>query len=112
MIGLCKPISGQDNGEGEYFIADFVFVKEVNDPVFGNYLDVKIADTKLRATTDFTKNQKNAKNRSKLYIRTVGLPIKGSKIASFQNPTSFTNSRIIYKIYSGGNTTTYGGITK
>lgn len=98
--------------EGSYFIADFVFVKEVVDPVNGNYLDVKIADTKLSSGTSFTKNQNDSKKQNKLYIRTAGLPIKGSKIDLFQNPNNFTNSRIIYKIYSGGTTITYGGTTK
>ena len=98
--------------EDSYFIADFVFVKEVVDPVSGNYLDVKIADTKLSAGTRLTKNQNNSKVQSKLYIRTVQDPIKGSKIDLFQKPKDFINSKIIYKIYSGGTTTTYGGITK
>jgi hypothetical protein len=106
-------INGQTtcNGKKDYFIADFVFVKEV---IIGNttVLDVKIADTKLSAGTDFTKNQRNSKKKDILYIKTANnLPIKGRDI-NFNSPNFFNNSKVIYKIYSGGTTTSYGGVTK
>lgn len=113
QVQMC--INGQTtcNGKKDYFIADFVFVKEVVDPVNGNYLDVKIADTKLSASTDFTKNQKESKLKNTLFIKSDNPSrIKGGSISLFNKPNFFTNSKIIYKIYSGGSTTTYGGITK
>jgi hypothetical protein len=112
QVHFCINGSSSCNGAGTYFIADFVFVKEVIDPVGGNYFDVKIIDTKLSASTDFTENQRNSKKEDKLYIKTVGLPIKGTRIESFQRGNDFKNSKIIYKVYSGGTSSSYGGITK
>ncbi len=114
QVYLC--INGNSNAicteDGSYFIADFVFVKEVT---IGNTttLDVKIADTKLSAGTGFTENQRNSKKQSILYVRTKDPTlIKGNPITLFNIPKDFNNTKVIYKIYSGGTTSSYGGIIK
>lgn len=46
--------------EGEYFIADFVFIKKVKNALNQDEWDVVIADTKLSEGTSFTDNQKKS----------------------------------------------------
>jgi hypothetical protein len=100
------------NDEGTYFIADLVFVKEVTNPITGiKELDIKIADTKLSSSTDFTKNQKEAMKLNRLLIRTdQPTLVKGNRITLFNHPNNFSNPKKIYKVYSNGTVNTYGGV--
>jgi hypothetical protein len=120
QVQFCINGSAPCNAEKEYFIADFVFVKEETDPITGvKKLDVKIADTKLTAGTKFTKNQALAnKIPSSFYIKSykVGTPIypnpiKGQHYTNFiiGGKVSLISSKF-YKIYSNGTPTSYGGI--
>ncbi|OWP87144.1 hypothetical protein BWK60_05280 [Flavobacterium covae] len=108
--------TGNCTNEGDYFIADFVFVKEIKDDITGEVkLDARIADTKLSVNTDFTKNQKAAMNLSKYYIRSIPTesrsnPIKGNPLPNFQKGASVSKSGSFIKIYSGGSATSFGGI--
>ncbi|AMA49867.1 MULTISPECIES: hypothetical protein [Flavobacterium] len=106
--------TGNCTNEGDYFIADFVFVKEIQ---VGNtsILDARIEDTKLSVNTDFTKNQKAAMNLSKYYIRSIPTesrsnPIKGNPLPNFQKGASVSKSGSFIKIYSGGSATSFGGV--
>ena len=114
QVYFCINNSATCTGKKDYFIADFVFVKTVYNPIFQkDELDIKIGDTKLSSGTKFTKNQNLSKLQNTLYIKTTNpVKIKGVQIDLFNKPNSFTNSKIIYKIYSGGTSTTYGGVIK
>ncbi len=107
--------TGDCTAELEYFIADFVFVKEIKDDITGEIiLNIKIADTKLSINTDFTKNQKEAMKLSKYYIRSIPTetrknPILGNPISGFQRGASVSKSGNFIKIYSGGTATSFGG---
>ncbi|MFK7033398.1 hypothetical protein [Flavobacterium oreochromis] len=73
-------------------------------------LDARIADTKLSVNTDFTKNQKAAFLKP-LYLRSTDKsPIKGKKIERFSKPALIENKLPFIKIYSGGSSTSFGGI--
>jgi hypothetical protein len=119
QVKFC--INGNTSGNctiaGSYFIADFVFVKEVNDPVNGNYLDVKIADTKLSQGTDFTDNQNDAQTMTSYYTSSIPNtslttnPVKGFNINNFnEKGVLVKRTSNFYKIFSGGTTTSLGGI--
>jgi hypothetical protein len=58
------------NAEGEYFIADFVLVKNDVDELGNPIQDVIIVDTKLSESTSLTKNQKKADVMSNLIVKT------------------------------------------
>ncbi|WP_373549033.1 hypothetical protein [Haliscomenobacter sp.] len=81
--------------KGEYFVADLVLVKEVDDGFGGKVLDVVIVDTKLSATTNLTPNQKVADGLGALKIKSFS----GSSI----------NGRTIPEDFSSGNTVVKNG---
>ncbi len=75
-----------------------------------------LADSKLSSGTSFTTNQNIAKNLNSYFIRSFPTdsgpnPFKGLPIDNFQKPNSVTKNATFYKIYSGGTSSTYGGIT-
>lgn len=124
QVQFCLGGSGGCSGKGEYFIADFVFVKKAE--IDGEeYLDVVIADTKLNEGTDFTKNQKAGMNLSELKIKSVPTsvknggktllnPLTGDKVKKFDAETDLPIRRSVlgdfFKIFSGGTIKSFGGI--
>jgi hypothetical protein len=117
QVYFCINNSASCIKEGDYFIADFVFVKVVKNLITGlDELDVKIADTKLSSRTSFTQNQKNAMRLipNPFFIRSFKSQdlIKGIASNLFQIGKQIPNKNNFYKIYSGGSSNTYGGIKK
>jgi len=104
---MCINNNTSCQGEGEYFIADFIFVKKVTKTVNfleTSYWDIIVADTKLSKSTGFSDNQKTARGMSKYYIRTTGARVMGPALEDF----NITNEVIrnpkfdFIKIYSDG----------
>lgn len=93
QVQFC--IKGDCINKGEYFVADLVLVKEVDDGFGGKVLDVVIVDTKLSATTNLTPNQKVADGLGALKIKSFS----GSSI----------NGRTIPEDFSSGNTVVKNG---
>lgn len=95
------------NKEGEYFIADFVFIKKVKNNEGGVDWDVVIADTKLSEGTSFTDNQKKAMGMNSYYVKSIKIPptdIKGNNIELSAGNKVVRNivKEGFIKIYSNG----------
>lgn len=55
QVQFC--LKGDCKSQGNYWIPDFVLVREVQNPVTGiKHLETIVIDTKLSAATDWTKN--------------------------------------------------------
>lgn len=105
QVQFCINREVSCSKEGEYFIADFVFVREVKNPISGKIsLNVKIADTKLSRSTSFTDNQKKANNLDQFIIKTEGriLIKKDETSIKFQVGETVQKAEKILKIYSDG----------
>ena len=57
-LQLCLNVNYHE--KGNYWIPDFMFVREVNPLIGASYLEVIIVDAKLSGTTGWTKNQGKA----------------------------------------------------
>ncbi len=60
QVQFCINNSTSCTKEGEYFIADFVFIRKIKNALQQDEWDVIIADTKLSKNTSFTNNQTRA----------------------------------------------------
>lgn len=99
--------------KGDFFIADFVFVREIKNPITGKLsLNVKIADTKLSKSTNFTANQIKANGLDKFIIKAEGkiLSKKDETSIRFQTGETVQKTEKILKIYSNGSGD-YEGLT-
>lgn len=87
QVKFCINKKSVCNDAGEYFIADFVFVREIKNPITGEVLslNVKIADSKLSPETDFTDNQKVATSLNNFTIKSISdkSHLKGNEIKTF-----------------------------
>jgi hypothetical protein len=112
QVYLCINNKSPCNNAGEYFIADFAFVKQVKDD-FGTVIgwDVVIGDAKLSKTTSLTDNQKVASGLSEYILKSTardldGNPfndiIPGKTISRYKDQV--TNQVVNFlKIFSDGN---------
>lgn len=102
--------------QGEYFIADFVFVKQDVDSRGRPFWDIVVADSKLSASTDYTDNQKVALGKSEFKIKSgQQIDINGKAIQfsyDLLTPLRVVKSRANFiKIYSDG-AKKFGNITE
>ena len=105
QVYFCINGKTDCTGVGEYFIADLVFVKEVEDVITGRkYLDVIIADSKLSLSTSFTDNQKVAQKLSGFAIRQYKREniIRGVIPNGFEKTKDVVKNGDFVKIYSDG----------
>ncbi|MFK7033396.1 hypothetical protein V3Q90_15545, partial [Flavobacterium oreochromis] len=112
QVQFCINGSTDCTKEGEYFIADFVFVREIQ---IGNtiVLNIRVADTKLSSKTNFTDNQKKANEMTDFYVKSIRPKalIKGALINSLSDGKPVKKTGKITKIYSNGSGG-YGNITE
>ncbi|GAB3719386.1 hypothetical protein GCM10027592_62860 [Spirosoma flavus] len=103
QVQFC--IKGNCIGKGEYFIADFVAVRKIQDFDGREYLDVVIIDTKLSNSTALTPNQTYANNLTSLKVKSIPADsrIKGVHIDEFDVNRNVVKNGPIVKIYSDGN---------
>jgi len=107
QVQFCIIEGTSCNKEGEYFIADFVFIKKAKNEEGESYWDVVIADTKLSINTSFTKNQKRAMDMNNYYLKSIKMPatdINGKNIQIVPGDKVFRNilKEGFIKIYSNG----------
>jgi hypothetical protein len=116
QVRFCISGNVPCDQKNQYFIADFVFARVIEDPIrFIKKVDIIIADTKLSMNTDFTDNQKLA--QLTMYptynIWTNKPPIKGSPVNGFstqQNVVRNASFLPFFKIYRGNVPKILGGI--
>jgi len=106
QVQFCINGGTSCSKEGEYFIADFVFIKKIKNALNQDEWDVVIADTKLSKKTSFTDNQKKAMGLPSFNVKAYnsGLDINGNKIelkATDKVFRSIIKDKFI-KIYSNG----------
>ncbi len=107
-VQLC--IETPCSKKGNFFIPDFIAVRQLTDNVGAKYWDVIIVDTKLnQTTTPWTKNQKKAKTFTQYTVKSVGdnSLVTGSDVVStFESMTSgseiIQRSDDFVKVYSDG----------
>ncbi|MBL0739663.1 fibronectin type III domain-containing protein [Chryseolinea lacunae] len=122
QVQFC--LGGDCQSKGNYFVADFVFVKINRDDRGREYVDVVLADSKLNKTTGFTKNQEKGMYIEKLDIKAVSKtvkngnqieanPLKGNEIPQFEDRTlqGTRLNRSFFKIYGDGSSSGYRGIS-
>ena len=105
---MCIDKANPCVNEGEYFIADFVFIKKKTNAFNQIEWDVIIADTKLSESTSFTNNQKRAMKMDSYSVKSIRQPsidIKGSSISIRVGDKVVRNviKNSSIKIYSYGN---------
>jgi len=90
------------NAKGEYFIPDFVAVREIYDPILKkNILDVIIFDTKLSKGTRWSPNQTIPQKMEGWVIKSVSPDniIKGQEIKAFKKEAEVLKNGNFKKIY-------------
>jgi len=107
QVQFCINGGVSCNKEGEYFIADFVFIKKVKNAIGQDVWDIVIADTKLSEGTSFTDNQKKAMGMNSYYVKSIKTPptdIKGNNIELSAGDRVVRNivKEGFIKIYSNG----------
>ncbi|GAA3746669.1 hypothetical protein GCM10022422_33870 [Flavobacterium ginsengisoli] len=107
QVQFCINEGTSCTSEGQYFIADFVFIKKVKNAFNEDEWDVVIADTKLSEGTSFTDNQKKAMGMNSYYLKSIKMPptdIKGKNIEIQNGNKVFRNivKNGFIKIYSNG----------
>jgi hypothetical protein len=104
QVYFCISGTHPCNGAGQYFIADFAFVKQLKDE-FGKTIgwDVVIADAKLSAGTSLTDNQKVANGLNNLILKSIPDKVSGLDLEDFNIGLSLEKSQKILKIFSDGN---------
>jgi hypothetical protein len=116
QVRFCISGNVPCDQKNQYFIADFVFAKFIEDPItLIKKVDIIIADTKLSMNTNFTGNQNLAQDASRptYFIWTNKGPIKGNSVNGFapsQLVTRNTSFMPFFKIYRGNAPETLGGI--
>jgi hypothetical protein len=92
QIQLC--LKGDCISKGNYWIPDFVLVREVVNPITKQkYLETIIVDAKLSGTSGWTKNQIAAKKMKKWSVKAIGENslVKGDLMQNLKQ------SKVIYK---------------
>ncbi|MBK8053442.1 MAG: hypothetical protein IPK35_09255 [Saprospiraceae bacterium] len=109
MKGKSVVISSQNlhpcNDAGSYFIPDFVALKVTKDDKGKDIFDIIVINAKLTKDTDFTSNQKNARQKGAYTMRSESkeVEVNGQKINLVQGVTEFSKSGDFIKIFSDGN---------
>ncbi|RYC68216.1 hypothetical protein [Spirosoma sordidisoli] len=90
--------------KGQYFIADFVFIKQGRDPITNAlFWDIIVADTKLKSTTGFTTNQRNAINQGGYKLKApIDRDIKGLPFIFTPSQPIIKSQPNFLKIFSNG----------
>jgi len=105
QVQFCLTAKAPCNAKGEYFIPDFVAVREIYDPILKkNILDVIIFDTKLSKGTSWSPNQTIAQKMEGWVIKSVNNEniLKGTKIKGFEYNASVLKNGSFKKIFKEG----------
>lgn len=105
QVQFCLTAKAPCNAKGEYFIPDFVAVREMYDPILKkNYLDIIIFDTKLSKGTSWSPNQIVAQKMESWVIKSVSDKniIKGIRPEKFINDGSVIKNGKFRKIFKDG----------
>jgi hypothetical protein len=104
-VQFCINGSTACNNAGQYFVADFVAVKEAIDVAGEAYLDAVVIDTKLSQSTSLTPNQRVANGLGNIVIKSIppNSLVKGQIPQSFVVDETVRKQSSIRKMWSDGN---------